>query len=1225
MPTGLAEREKEEQELNPGQQYEDNLTNFSGAANPNSPDMSGFENSFRNQTADPGQENANIQKAKDGEETAGKNDKSDDKKKGETTASSKTPGGNTRLGKALNFAKKSGPFAPILLIFITSGLFILAISSPGLAIVQISEALKTDLDDALSNTEARSGHIIRAKIKNKAVSKGCSGGSLFRCKYKSMSEKQMNKLRKAGYSFVPESPKKTISGKYQIEALTHRTASGKTEIVGPKEYLKKYNTDPEFRSKANTAYNPKWKNLRDSFAKNVFSKFKVDFKNKLSGRKGQMNKQLNDTVRTGGSTTANINKNRISTDGDTDDVAEDKRSKEDAAKKTLSEQRAGNGGLKSFLGGSLRGVNMLTGGQEGVCMVLKTSELASMASRILQFAQLMRYSSLFFTAADKVKLGEQTHEEMEFLGEKLLHSDMRDEVLNEEGATAGGQLLTELNPFESNDTTELEFQIGSKTNPDLGKNALDSAGIKTAMYGSPAQDKGGAENYKLSTRESQYIVGSSMGWSIDSLVAKMRNSSFGTLDKKTCAIYENPVVKAGGLLLSVAAIVGSGGSAALVAGAKAGIQMVIISYVMSYINGKIADMLSGENLNSETKGVDAGNAWFSGAGATFGTAASSRGISPISTKGEIENMQSLKAASLDMEAKVARYEARSTPLDIMNQYSFLGSIAWKIAPADISGGSGLKAMALAPTQILSSVTKIFAPTAGAAMNTDIKRYEQCKDPTFVGAANDDPGVNLEYADIMCNIRYTNSPTDLNADPERVADWVVDAAQVDPESGEPVTDRNKMKELNEDRASSGQEVGTASTNEDPERNKSDQPLNAYPQSSQRAGDMTVAEVMRPDDDTLAYLGIPLNTPSEKIASYNPGSSTTQLAQATDLAKDKRYFPPPISSDSAALLENPEYDPEKDVRTYAHWFRYCRYDPNGGRSVPIGMLDTDNEDDSVFDSLGTDLDNKYVNDGRECLEANQCEAGQDPNGANWDARARAQNGETTMKKRCRPPQYDIYSIFHLDKVTEEGMEEDDEGESDAGGSDLALGNAQEMAQKLLDNENIILNDESRGAMQKFADTGVAINGCGERFAINPLLSWIMVKNAEKYKVTVNNFGFTEDRHLGCESGGYQHPRGNAVDLNSIEALDGSGTSNLSFGGGELDVITKYTADWMNGLAEKEPTRGRVGQIGCGGFNMLSHPDRSKWEGPDGNLHFNDSCNHLHIEAADRVDILKPHPTS
>lgn len=1037
MSTGLAEREKAEEDLNPGQQHQDNLTDFSGAANPNSsPDMSAFENSFKNDTADPSQEDKNIANARNREEQEGRSSRKDTSQKNKddkkSTISSSTPSSGGKFGKALNFAKKAGPLGPIILIFVISATFLGVISAPGLAIVQLSEALKTSLDDTLSNIELRTEHIFRAKMKGKAVSNGCKSGMGVRCKYKSMSEKQMTKMRKAGFSFEPDPPRRGLDGRFKPDKLKFTNAQGRTITVSAREFSRMYRTDAAFRSMANTAYNPKWKGLRDSFARKAFAKFKVDFADKLRNKtKSAMQRTLREFTRTGGAgDNIDINRNRIP-DADDENSNNERRTNEDEAKSRIAQQRSGASGSARLGRVGLVGANMLFGAQMGICQVLKASELASLASRLLQYGQVMRYASMFFTASDKLKLGEQSHEEMELLGEILMHSDQRKEIYTEKAAGEIG--FKDL--FDMGDA-QVDLTTAPQKNPDYQKNALESAGARTAMYGKPRLEGTTDEQYELSARDGQYIVGSGMGNYIDGLVRVMRTST-PFFRAEDCDFYENPLVQAGGLLLSIAAIALSGGGAAVIGGARAAAMSVVFALVMGYIEAKLSDMLSGANLDDNTKGVDAGNAWFSGAGALFGTAASARGITPASTEGEIDSMQNLRITSLETEARLARYEARSTPFDVMNQHSFLGSIVWNVSPGDVSAQSGFKKAAMAPLQILKGVSSALSPSSASAatvLETPRERFEQCNDPLFrdsSGEGSDDvdkfdpqaTGINLKYADIMCNPRYSEPLMNLNADPERVADWVVDAAQADGQSGAPIKDRQTMENLHNNRVSA-EEIGAANYGEQPNLNEITPTPDVYPRSTEHTTlNEQVAEVLRPDDDTLAYLGVPLNTPSEKLASYNPGSSSIDLAQASLTADDTTEFLPPPLRD-AGLLQEEEYNPERDVRTYAHWYRYCRYGPEDGRTVPFGVADTDSTgDEPIFDRIGIGIvDSEYVSDGRECLRSNACKPGDNPNGGTFREED-GWTGDGIMKKRCRPPQYDIYTLFHMDMQVEEGMEEDD----------------------------------------------------------------------------------------------------------------------------------------------------------------------------------------------------------
>lgn len=181
---------------------------------------------------------------------------------------------------------------------------------------------------------------------------------------------------------------------------------------------------------------------------------------------------------------------------------------------------------------------------------------------------------------------------------------------------------------------------------------------------------------------------------------------------------------------------------------------------------------------------------------------------------------------------------------------------------------------------------------------------------------------------------------------------------------------------------------------------------------------------------------------------------------------------------------------------------------------------------------------------------------------------------------------------------------------GNGELVTGDAKDLARQLLNNPNIVFVSAAatQASLQKFADTGQATNSCGQPFTIDPMLSGVLLGLSTKYRVFINNFGFSNDRG-SCDSG--QHPQGRAVDINGIEQIGGGKTNwgNLSFNSSELPVITNYANDWLNMLP---PDRGGVGQKGCSGFAITPPADAVN---VNGSMFFADSCDHLHIDVRQR----------
>lgn len=1135
------------------------------------------------QDADNSTEDANIQHANE-REKSGSNLVSKDKKSSDDTGSTKSKRqtekderGNKRDKLALNFMKKKGPMALIGLLLAGGGGLFTALLSPGLAIVQLKEALMDDLNDSVSAMDNRAVHIFRAKMKQQV--KGlCTKQVSVRCKYQSMSKTQVKKLAKAGIQVNAEPERRSLkSGRYHVKSISYIAGvdeEGKriTRTVTPSEFKDHYRTNADFRSKMNSYYSAKWYSVRGPDMDSVKNKFKLSFKRLINGKNtNEMRDQINRNVTEGaserdGRKVSVVDGKYVDENGNVIMDKDGNPLDPNAEEKKISElKKLTSTGAGKTLTTGLKATNMYTGTQTAVCGILKLMRMAGIAARNMKFAQSMRYAVPFLNTADSIKAGTATPEATAFVGDILTHQDMRDMVLTEaslptEEDSAGKKVLSSA---VSSDPAD----ISPQPNPNKGKDAMDAPLVKASMHGTTSD---------IGLRESLASLSGSMGSTMVALVDEFRRLVPGQSENQ-CAFWLNPIVQGAGFILSAATIAIScvAGCAAVIPGiAKAAATTAVVIFATVLLTNKIQDMVDGKTFTADSEGYDAGGGIASGTAALGSAAASSKGMNPISTPEEIKERDLVAMEYKARDIEVQQLEAQDTPYDIYNQYSFLGSIAWSLAPIARSSSSTVASAITAPIQLISSVPSWFAPKASALVASGPERYTKCDDEVF-------ERINLDSADMMCNIRWGMSDAQLNADPQKVAQWMVDSCQVDPISGE----------LNP----TGRCEDVCKPDNNCSRAGSQEEAMAMLNSSQEQ----IASAMSYDDEGI----------DKPIANSQTATHATQAAQ-------EDLLPPGITDPSAN--ENGE-KAEEDVRTYAHFLRYCRFGPEeGARTVNFG--DPDGKESNVL--TGLNFQAAYSSVGKECLVANNC----DPNNP-----AHANPNEAFVDEFdeealwfCRPPQYDIYAVYTMDKIIEEGMDQEEEGQAQDSGDGLVTGEAKELACQILKEDNIELVDASKNAMQRFCDTGEATNACGEKYGINPLLSGVMLTMAKNWKMKVNNFGFMEDRSFCDSSPSNQHRMGNAIDLNGLEKVSGGSAGSqawgsLNFSGGQTALIKEFAVGWMDALATKEPTRGRSGQLGCGGFNLIA--DRKpNWEGHDGNLHFDDSCDHLHIDVGDRVDASK-----
>ena len=1195
-----------EKDLNPSQ--EDILNNVEESLNPDNPEIN---NPDANSDSNSAAQNAETAA---GNKNFSRGGISNSLRSGDSSKSSTSGGGSVQkmaLSGFKKLAQRNAPLAAVIGIIGVMVAVLLSTFGVGLTVVQVRDALVSSLHDAAPDVDLRAKHILKSKIDKPATAKlgSCKFG--FRCKYKSFTSKQVEKLKKAGIQLVDESgnPVPTDKGRVRPAAMQYIDADGKTVKVNAKQFLKTANTDAVFRSQYIKGTQSVFKTIRGKAFAKVAKKLHFDFSRKTGGTKEEVKKQIDETVEKGSST--DMHKSRLSGDAE---VSEQER----VAKNNVNELR-GKKNVASKIA-NISKVLSVTDTLDRACTVTRMVQMSAYASQVLKYAQLARYAVIFLNVADSIVVGEATPESVDYVASKLTDIDTREKIPDSSSLSENGKfnLDTIANKF-TNGGGEDRFTL-MVDNPYKGKNAFDSPGLQSALYGN-------AKN--ITTRDAQYQLGSGLDASAYGIVSAIWSKVPNAESK--CDLVQNPIVQAGSMIAGIGVAIGSGGTSAIAQIAMSGASMIAESLVYTMIENGLNKLFNTQLVNSETAGVDMGNALFSGSGALLGMAASTKGLTPISTEPEIVNKRAISAVYEQKQAEVARLEAKDQPFNVYDKYSFLGSIVAGVAPKLYAAKSSAQILLLSPFSLISSASQSLSDQTHAISFSDPERYRKCKNPLFTGilGANSalNTNINLQSADIMCNIRYGIDPIYLNSDPNRVVAWMVDSAQVDNATGDPLKDKAKMKELNESRDPS---VNFRYDNQN--ATPSDEFKNVFAKREFLQSD--VADILRPDNDTLAFMGIPENTPSKQLASFTPGYNGTKLANSQAVINDSRYYPFPISTNETYQPElkqgenGADYNVERDVRSYAHWYRYCRFGPEDGRSVNFGLAESENKDPSLVDKMGLGIiESEYVSNGKECLKSNVCKPGQDPNGAGWvDDEAKVWTGQDAAASRCRPPQYDIYEVYHVDNSVEKEMDEDPataggdgtEGGQTTASGDLVTGEARELAAKLANHPNMSWQNGNvtKDALLKFAETGEATNSCGQSFAPSADMTRVLLTMLDSgWRITGNNIGFAQDRSF-CDGG--MHPKGRAIDITSLQSPDGKKTGpTITYGSQqEVETITEFTTQWFNLAGKIDKKMGRVGQIGCGGFNMIrlrsQHPD---WEGADGNMHFNDACNHLHIDVGMR----------
>jgi surface antigen len=689
-------------------------------------EFSDIANNFGD-TADANQENTNIDKLKQAEETpAGQwntnvNGPTDDKQS---------------VSGRLSGIKKKGPMALIVALILGGGAGLTFLFAPGMGIIQLKEILTKDLNDQLAAMDIRSHAVFKAKLKSMKSTFGiCSGPVNIRCKFSSLSGTQIKKFQAASFEVECDGgPCKT--GLLSRNKITSIKFPDSTEaFTDPGKFVDAARSDAKMASQLNKAYNPKFAGLSDAIAMKFFSEKGISKKPVITeGTEEENQNKLKEAVKNGAKETTI----GAVADDKADEAAKDKANTIDSG---LSEEvdKVAETGTKATTGalkGAVKGIGVL-GAADTACSIYRTSVAIEAGAKQQRAIQLARFAMTILTVADAIKAGEATPKQVEFVGNLVTATDTDKQI-----------------PSPNGDGTMVD-------NPFYGKNAFDSPGYKVAAYN---------EAPKLTARSLQYTVGGNGGLltslsSINSEIAKFGLDPNNARD--TCRVIQNPLTRIGSFIVGIGlGAVTLGGSTAVSVGAStaAGIALGIAESML-------IDMLAGTAIDNSTRGVAAGDAMFAGTASLLGGVAQKRGLSPLTKQG-VKGYTVALQESRNRDIAIQKYEASQAPFDINNQYTFVGSLARNVSSITrdsrgIAAGMGsVFSQSLMP-QSVSALADTYNPA----------RYEQCDDSTYkrLGLA----------ADVFCNLRYGLSDSELSLETDTVVNYMVDGGYIDETTGEAV--------------------------------------------------------------------------------------------------------------------------------------------------------------------------------------------------------------------------------------------------------------------------------------------------------------------------------------------------------------------------------------------------------------------------------------------------------
>jgi arabinan endo-1,5-alpha-L-arabinosidase len=644
------------------------------------------------------------------------------------TGTGSKPKTKRNWGKIL---KRAAPLGIGGLVFGGAGLG-LFFFSPGLLLVQMKEVFTNYNSDASRSDPLRYNKLMAYTLGNKKVDKACAknpGGT--KCRLGTFSEKQKGDYEKAGFKVAADK----VGDRYRITQMQFPdepdgkggTKPGKVVKTG-NAFVRETRTNVRAGSAATKAFNAVTKVLTGARSSTkVLSKFGAD-------------------------------KTKVEFTGDTDDEKKNdfntKIGGDDTKEKIQADYESKNS-EKLKAAGKIGFFAKITGPAAAGCITYNIARAGLATSKLFNGLRYVTFALMFLKVADQIKDGGDV----------------------DPGTVAAlGTILTGY----------------AVSGPERGLSATDSQGYKIAAYGGESKLQKFTQSMLLGGNSNLIALDNTIKW-VNNEVGGKKNIRYfcrGINDPKLAAALglamcagETGAGAAAGTIVPVAgnvagAIAGVASCAieeALILTATSAVVSGIIKFIMPYIIKSLVDA----PISSKISGVDAGNAMALGTSVLLGTSSMSRGLRP-GTSGQITHFLASTSDVEKQSEQIAAYDAKSEPLNIYNQYSFLGSLVRKSGLATMNTstfGSALSSLGSFFSSSLSGANLAYADTS-MPVNITANDLKDCQSAELneIGVA----------CDKMNQPKFVMTDNALNMNIDDNLDYMVNKKQVDEDTGDPIS-------------------------------------------------------------------------------------------------------------------------------------------------------------------------------------------------------------------------------------------------------------------------------------------------------------------------------------------------------------------------------------------------------------------------------------------------------
>lgn len=674
--------------------------------------------------------------------------------------------GDLHVGRTTIGVLRHGSAYAFVLGLTVLGIWFSAVFAPNILLVNIKEMFTDDLADATGALYTYDKKMLDYKL-GKA---DCGDKESIKCKLSTMSRNEVKRFERAGFTvqgekldednrddndFTNDKPE----SRYKVTGITFPHGAGSASSAD--DYEKIADKSTNLKALAHSVWNPKssW------------------FQDERYRQRIQWRYDLTKDITVRGDTEDDVNEAfDDSMEGETEQM-------DDAGSGNYSlKGLAGNVGKDGLKKTSERIANMTNAYGSIQCAYYTQFKVSYAAMKKAKETSVARFAMQYLKAADQIKDGRAEEVAANLLSSKLAHSDdgsywgknatdgsMYRNILYGEQAKNESLTLYTLDAFDS---------IGTILPPWLITVFLTQQTIKTMMnlpgnISMPSADLGdSARKYCLETQK----------------------ESVKAAHKPSLAPNNCPILTVGDTPPMFAPLV-----ADIIPQADFICPMPepfdrgccwmmyptasqTVKRIMPMVEGLLTPTVTSwadqnaKNFTSDTKGRNAAEALFAGTGAILGDMAMSRGMRPGNEKSMSEYLSYTKDINEEIE-EVARYNARKDPFNIYDKYSFLGTFTRSLAIAYDKKSPLFSAIGNVVGLIPTSVRHL-------ATSPSAKAFYYLQPLTFDSSrlsCNDQEYENIDIkADTLCNIRYSMSKSDLNAQVKDVLDYMLKSHSEQPQ-------------------------------------------------------------------------------------------------------------------------------------------------------------------------------------------------------------------------------------------------------------------------------------------------------------------------------------------------------------------------------------------------------------------------------------------------------------